>query len=278
MYGDTRKHMTEMFSGQTPIRRTNPKPGESEYYYFKPNQEGWSSLSEVETVDVPTKDTPNPFLQNTITQTSVNTRQPTGSRSDFTGQINNFTFTPEAETQDVNAVNNIQNKYGLQNYTPYEPDYSKPSHLVFDGKYVNWQQNGRNVKSWEAMSGSPYLQSAKHTNIRNAGPIPEGEYTLPLGKGEDYNNAERMSVWNEYNPLREQRWYEKPSSWGYSRIPIQPKTATNTFGRDKMYVHGGKRLGSGGCIDLTSGNDSFYKDYQNYSGTLPLTVKYPKGW
>ena len=63
MYGDTRKHMADMFSGQTPIRRTNPKPGESEYYYFKPDQEGWSSLSEVETVDVPTKDTPNPYLQ-----------------------------------------------------------------------------------------------------------------------------------------------------------------------------------------------------------------------
>lgn len=63
MYGDTRKYMTGIFSGQTPIRRTNPKMGESEYYYFKPNQNGWSSLSEVETVDVPTKDTPNPFLQ-----------------------------------------------------------------------------------------------------------------------------------------------------------------------------------------------------------------------
>ena len=47
---------------------------------------------------------------------------------------------------------------------------------------------------------------------------------------------------------------------------------------NKMYVPRGKRLGSAGCIDLTSGNDSFYKDYQNYNGTLPLTVKYPKGW
>ena len=41
----------------------------------------------------------------------------------------------------------------------------------------------------------------------------------------------------------------------------------------KMYVHGGKRLDSAGCIDLTSGNDSFYKDYQNYNDTSPLTVK-----
>ena len=57
MYDDTRKYMTEMFSDQTPIRRINPKPRESEYYYFKPNQNGWSSLSAVETVDVPTKDT-----------------------------------------------------------------------------------------------------------------------------------------------------------------------------------------------------------------------------
>ena len=172
MYGDTRKYMTGIFSGQTPVRRTNPKMGESEYYYFKPNQNGWSSLSEVETVDVPTKDTPNPFLQNTITQTSVNTIQPTGERSDFTGSVDSFTFTPEAEIQDVNIIDNIQNQYDLQNYTPYEPDYSQPSHLEFDGKYVNWQQNGRTVKSWEAMSGQPIAQSAQYTNIPNVGPIP----------------------------------------------------------------------------------------------------------
>ena len=88
MYGSTRKYMTDMFSGKIPIRRTNPKAGESEYYYFKPGQSGWSSLSEVETVDVPTKDTPNPYLQNnqnSITQTSVNARSPLGSRSNFAG-------------------------------------------------------------------------------------------------------------------------------------------------------------------------------------------------
>jgi len=28
MYGNTRKYMADMFRGQTPIRRTNPKPGE----------------------------------------------------------------------------------------------------------------------------------------------------------------------------------------------------------------------------------------------------------
>jgi len=277
MYGDTRKYMTGIFSGQTPVRRTNPKMGESEYYYFKPNQNGWSSLSEVEIVDVPTKDTPNPFLQNTITQTSINTVQPTGIRSDFTGKVDNFTFTPETETQDVNIINNIQNQYDLQNYTPYEPDYSQPSHLEFDGKYINWQQNGRTVKSWEAMSGQPIAQSAQYTNISNVGPIPEGEYILPQGRGEDYSNAERMSFWHK-QIQNNTPWYENPSSWGYSRIPIQPQTGTNTFGRDKMYVHGGDRLGSAGCIDLTSGNDSFYKDYQNYNGSLPLTVKYPKGW
>ena len=71
----------------------------------------------------------------------------------------------------------------------------------------------------------------------------------------------------------------KPAAWGQQRIPIQPQSGTNTFGRHSMYVHGGDNgFGSSGCIDLERGMPYFYNDFQNYNEDLPLEVKYPKGW
>ena len=288
MSRETYNIMKNMFSGQSPIKRSNPQAGQSEYYYFKPNQEGWNSLSEVETVDVPTADTPNPFLQtpqnppssipSSTMQTSINAVQPLGSRSNFLGQVDDFSILPEQATNDTNFVNNLQNSLGLQQNTPYEPDFSKPSSLEFDGSAVHWIQDGRRVMSYPAISGNVNNQSAQYTNLRDLGPIPEGEWLLKRGSGQDYNNAERMSWLQELNPKRNPRWYEKEDNWGKSRIPIQPQEGTNTYGRDSMYIHGGTTPGSAGCVDLGSNNDSFYRDFVKYNGDMPLTVKYPKGW
>lgn len=114
-------------------------------------------------------------------------------------------------------------------------------------------------------------------SVQTLGPIPEGDYLLGQGTGEDYNNKEEMSFWNEYIRGRSP-WYKNPVAWGKSRIPIRSLPTTNTFGRHSMYVHGGNVPGSAGCIDLTYANDDFYNDFKNYNGTLPLKVKYKKGW
>ena len=63
MAGETYNILNNIFSGQTPLKRTNPKAGESEYYYVVPGQKDWSSLNELKTVDVPSASTPNPYLQ-----------------------------------------------------------------------------------------------------------------------------------------------------------------------------------------------------------------------
>ena len=171
-----------------------------------------------------------------------------------------------------------QNSNNSANMTSMHPDYSQPASLEFDGQYLIWLQNGQPVKYYPAMSGKPDYQSAQYTNERKKGPIPEGDYLLVRGTGEDYSNKEEMSWWRKFVPWNDKPWYEKPSSWGYSRIPIQPLPGTNTFGRRSMYVHGGSEPGSAGCIDLTYRNDDFYNDWLKYNGNLPLKVKYPKGW
>ena len=63
MAGETYNILNNIFSGQTPLKRTNPKAGESEYYYVVPGQKDWTSLNELKTVDVPSASTPNPYLQ-----------------------------------------------------------------------------------------------------------------------------------------------------------------------------------------------------------------------
>ncbi len=160
-------------------------------------------------------------------------------------------------------------------FTPTHPDYGQIGSLEFDGQNLVWLQNGQPVKYYPAQSGHNDYQSAKYTNVSNEGPIPEGDYLLAQGSGQDYNNLS----WREKNGLYNGiRWFELPDGWGKSRIPIQPLPDTNTFGRHSMYVHGGAVPGSAGCIDLTYRNDDFYNDWLKYNGNLPLKVKYPKGW
>jgi len=58
----SREYMQSIFNGQTPVERQTVLPGQSKYYYYKPGQSDDIAVSDMKTVDVPTADTPNPFL------------------------------------------------------------------------------------------------------------------------------------------------------------------------------------------------------------------------
>ncbi|MBO6288951.1 MAG: hypothetical protein J6N45_01315 [Alphaproteobacteria bacterium] len=49
----------ELMYGKRPVRRTNPKPGQSEYYYLDPR--GASTFSDMKQIDVPSENSPNPY-------------------------------------------------------------------------------------------------------------------------------------------------------------------------------------------------------------------------
>ena len=49
----------QIIFGQRPVRRSDPKPGESEWYYFDPR--GASTFDEMKTIDVPSENSPNPL-------------------------------------------------------------------------------------------------------------------------------------------------------------------------------------------------------------------------
>ena len=62
MANETYNILQGIFNGQTPIQRSEPMSGQSKYYYMKPNQNSYTPLSQMQTVDVPSATTPNPYL------------------------------------------------------------------------------------------------------------------------------------------------------------------------------------------------------------------------
>ena len=63
-------------------------------------------------------------------------------------------------------------------------------------------------------------------------------------------------------------------SRGNHRIWLYSLEGTNTFGRDGFSLHGGKFLGSAGCVDLGYGIDSFIDQYKKNGRDLTLKVQY----
>ena len=51
----------ELMFGKRPLRRTNPKPGQSEYYYVDPRSA--NRFADMKQIDVPSADTPNPYAR-----------------------------------------------------------------------------------------------------------------------------------------------------------------------------------------------------------------------
>ena len=191
------------------------------------------------------------------------------------------------------------------------------SSLYFNGKTLSWLSGGKTVKQWGALSGRQVLPAtnspeqkdwllgygpdnpddvkspAKYSKMKNAGPIPEGGYTIGTVQTRTGAKAEKLinsvkSVWDLYKMRRENEdaghdWNSGSIpdriAWGDYRVPITPNKNTNTHGRGSFYVHGGGLPGSSGCIDLANQMPDFAKYYTTWlartgSKRIALTVKY----
>ena len=152
----------------------------------------------------------------------------------------------------------------------YDPSLGMCSslELFFDGSALT-MTGGSKVYSYPAASGRPtkegsFIYSKEAQMASFSGPIPEGVY------------------WINPDELWTNRWYKRGSeaSWGKYRLTIHPFTTTDTFGRGGFFIHGGKILGSAGCVDLTSYIETFVADLKKEDAIkkcqIHLTVKYQK--
>ena len=133
----------ELIFGKRPIHRTNPKPGQSEWYYLDPR--GTDRFADMKEIDVPS---PNPF----------------------TNEIQNYLYT--------NDEYNYKQLYGntpppsVQSQNNNDPN----CYMTFNGQNLNLYNNTGQVGSLGAQSGHDDFQSAQYQNVADKGPIPEGIY------------------------------------------------------------------------------------------------------
>ena len=161
-------------------------------------------------------------------------------------------------------------KYDSERFTPKVPACKRANiSLSFNGKNLTLIKSGKKTKSfsYSAASGKPingiFDYSKERQKAHFKGPIPEGEY------------------WINPEELWENAWYKRGSteSWGDYRITIHPYPTTLTHGRGGFFIHGGKVLGSAGCIDLTKNINTLVKQIDLLIDSkgkcfIPLTVKY----
>jgi hypothetical protein len=93
---------------------------------------------------------------------------------------------------------------------------------------------------------------------RNVGPIPPGGYTL---------NTAEISAGGFLRSLT--------GDWGSHRAPLHPDASTNTYGRDGFFLHGGRRPGSKGCIDVGQSDATLFPQLIGIGGTIPVFVGRP---
>lgn len=169
--------------------------------------------------------------------------------------------------------------YAAARYDPTLPHCGNGVHLEFNGAnlfMVAIIDNFTFVGTYRAVSGMPdgkgnFDYSLKRQVMKDEGPIPEGKYWI------DPSEFEEVAM-------------RRRASFGNHSIKIHPFDNTNTFGslgrsrrfyieRGGFYIHGGKKPGSIGCIDLTGEMDRFYQDLmqavkQNPKCHIQLMVKY----
>jgi RHS repeat-associated protein len=122
---------------------------------------------------------------------------------------------------------------------------------------------------WDAVSGRPGYQGPEYQNLRNMGPIPEGNYLVSQSRLQFADWLDQVE-----GLLGHGAWKGGSIAWGDSRVWLDPLPGTDTFGRSNFSIHGGWYPGSAGCIDLTSSMPSFTNQFQRLGLDLTLQVQY----
>lgn len=145
---------------------------------------------------------------------------------------------------------------------------NKGDYLLFDREYLYLKAlNGRPKRKWESFSGD-IKATLKDQDKLDFGPLPEGEYTVHFEKTVDYENNE--GLWDVL------KWKVKSSRWGYIATPLE-QVKGESFGRGNFYIHGGKDIGAGGCIELNGDlNKNFHSFMTLYDRSFKLIVRYKK--
>ena len=154
--------------------------------------------------------------------------------------------------------------------------------LTFDGQNLtySWQEGNKedgytiNSVSFKAISGKgdhagdsywkvtkefDYSDEAQENSF--VGPIPEGVYSV---KKDDIQYLSDQSILKRLgNHLGRGGFPGGRFSWGNNRWWVNAEGGTETYGRGGFTIHGGKKYGSAGCIDLCENLGGFTTKFMN---------------
>lgn len=203
---------------------------------------------------------------------------------------------PSAYNPQKDVFNIIDGK--KQPVNPYDTSGKKKQEphlesLRFDGERLTAfavNKEGRRFSfSLPADSGFPldenhsvFDYSPQRQQQKDEGPIPEGTYTVNPKEIQHPNLIdEAIGMAGALAKKKLGRFPGGSIPWGNCRIPItQTEEQAQKTKRDGFSIHGGKRRGSAGCIDLTDKDEKFCEFIEKYRGknqtSVPLTVEYPK--
>ncbi len=132
--------------------------------------------------------------------------------------------------------------------------------IFFDGQTVEvFDDAGNRQGTYPADSGR---DGVTDPSIPFNGPIPPGEYLL---YPEEISEVRGLRYW-----LR-----NRLGDWGNYRVPLHPIGDTDTLGRDGFLLHGGRKRGTMGCIDVGTNEDALFPLLQNHDGPVRVSVRYP---
>ena len=183
-------------------------------------------------------------------------------------------ITPETWSYDKKAVSSDeQRQQSVANYPLNHPVYqnpqqsemqnNEPPYLEFTGQKLKWNEGNKTVRSFNGMAGKIGYQNAQDQEIPDYGPIPEGEWNVPYTTRQSY-------------PRDKETWGKRDfGAWGHDYVRLEPAPETNTYGRNQFTIHGGKKLGSAGCIDLAGEASDFMRYLDDYGNDIKLKVNYP---
>lgn len=159
--------------------------------------------------------------------------------------------------------------------------------LVYDGQVLSWKGYG----SFKATSGMKGNQLPEKQCEKEIGPVPEGNYYIPLIEG-DYAQDDGKGICQLKPSWQIQRIPRGPkagscepfwANWGNNRVRFEPadtktKNACRPH-RSGFYLHDSVKGYSHGCIEI---EEEFFTELRKYLKTkrknkLLLKIQYVKG-
>ena len=202
-----------------------------------------------------------------VVHVSAHTREgrPVSAYDRLCGQKHTAKEAVEKNQEEVEE--NVNQSSWDQPITTKEKQY-----LLFNGKKLTLYENGNLEKSWNAVSGKPGFQHPNYQDLKNYGPIPEGNYIARKEEHQRWKNLNLLQKSTAY--VGKGEWPGGTYAWGENRIWLTPSQETNTYNRSGFSIHGGKTPGSAGCIDLTKDMKDFSKWFEKNGFDVIIHVKY----